>query len=127
MNADVVEKTAGLLRFKIDGLDCQNEVRALRAAVGPVAGGDDRLSFDTKSGLMVVSSRGAASIESIEKAVETTGMRAHLLAEPLRQPESALLFRVEGLDCKNEIAALKREVGPLVGVTPGWLSTPQRG
>lgn len=65
MNADVVEKTAGLLRFKIDGLDCQNEVRALRAAVGPVAGGDDRLSFDTKSGLMVVSSR--CSLDRIDR------------------------------------------------------------
>ena len=115
MNADVVVNTAGVLRFKIDGLDCQNEVRALRAAVGPVAGGDDRLSFDTKAGLMVVSSPGSASVESIEKAVETTGMRAHLLAEHEYQPSAALLFRVEGLDCKNEIAALKREVGPLVG------------
>ena len=30
-----------LLRFKVDGLDCQNRVRALRAAVGPVVGDDD--------------------------------------------------------------------------------------
>ena len=31
--------TLGTLRFKVEGLDCQNEVRMLRAAVGPVVGG----------------------------------------------------------------------------------------
>ena len=31
-------------RFKVTGLDCQNEVRALKAAVGPLAGGEDKLS-----------------------------------------------------------------------------------
>jgi len=118
---DVVVKAAGSLRFKVDGLDCQNEVRALRGVVGPIVGGEDRLSFDTKSGLMEVIDLGAATVNSIEQAVQTTGMRAHLLAEPVRQPESALLFRVDGLDCKNEVAALKREVGALLG-GEAWLA-----
>ena len=105
------------LRFKVDGLDCQNEVRALRAAVGPFVGGDDRLSFDTQAGVMVVTAENDSPIDVIQRAVATTGMQAHLLPEPA-QP---LLFRVEGLDCKNEVAALKREVGPLVG-SEAWLS-----
>ena len=41
-------------RFKVTGLDCQNEVRALKAAVGPLAGGEEKLSFDTKAGWMEI-------------------------------------------------------------------------
>lgn len=113
---------ASSLRFKVDGLDCQNEVRALRAAVGPVVGGDDKLSFNTQAGVMEVLSENASTLDAIQRAVATTGMRAHLLPkEAAPRPASALLFRVEGLDCKNEVAALKREVGPLVE-SEAWLS-----
>jgi Cd2+/Zn2+-exporting ATPase len=107
------------MRFKVDGLDCQNEVRTLRAAVGPLVGGDDKLSFNTKTGVMEVLSANALVVDDIRRTVATTGMQAHLLENSPRQ--SALLFRVEGLDCKNEVAALKREVGPLVG-GEDWLT-----
>ncbi|MBX9630155.1 MAG: heavy metal translocating P-type ATPase [Burkholderiales bacterium] len=110
---------ASSLRFKVDGLDCQNEVRALRAAVGPFVGGDDKLSFNTQAGVMEVMSDSALTVDAIQRAVATTGMQAHLLGEPA-QPGPALLFRVEGLDCENEVAALKREIGPLVG-GDAWL------
>ena len=109
------------LRFKVDGLDCQNEVRALRAAVAPLVGGDDKLSFNTQAGVMEVISENAPTIDAIQRAVATTGMQAHFLREPAQQPASALLFRVEGLDCKNEVATLKREIGPLVG-GEAWLT-----
>jgi Cd2+/Zn2+-exporting ATPase len=112
---------SGSLRFKVDGLDCQNEVRALRAAVGAVVGGDDKLSFNTQDGIMEVISENTSTIEVIQRAVATTGMQAHLLREPARQHAPALLFWVVGLDCKNEVAALKREIGPLVG-SEAWLS-----
>lgn len=109
------------LRFKVDGLDCQNEVRALRAAVGPIVGGDDKLSFNAKAGVMEVLTEDASTLDAIKRAVAKTGMQAHLLEEVEHQLASALLFRVEGLDCKNEVAALKREIGPLVG-GEAWLS-----
>lgn len=112
--------TSSLLRFKVDGLDCQNEVRALRAAVGPVVGGEGKLSFDTNAGLMEVTTDDRATAK-IVAAVDTTGMRAHLLPEPMSKLFEPLLFRVEGLDCKNEVAALKREIGPLVG-SEDWLT-----
>ena len=92
---------SGALRFKVDGLDCQNEVRALRAAVGPVVGGDDKLSFDTKAGVMEVVPKDPLAIDLVTQAVASTGMRAHLLQEPVQQPALPRLFRVEGLDCKN--------------------------
>ena len=109
------------LRFKVDGLDCQNEVRALCAAVGPLVGGDGKLSFNTQAGTMEVLSADASMLDAIQRAVATTGMRAHLLPEEAaQQAVPALLFRVEGLDCKNEVAVLKRETGPLVG-GDAWL------
>ena len=46
----VSERAPPPLRFEIAGLDCQNEVRALRVAVGPLVGGDDKLTFDAKLG-----------------------------------------------------------------------------
>lgn len=109
------------LRFKVDGLDCQNEVRALRAAVGPVVGGDDKLSFNTQAGVMEVMSEDASTVDTVQRAVAATGMQAHLLREPAQQPAPALLFRIEGLDCENEVAALKRQIGPLVG-GEAWLA-----
>lgn len=107
--------------FKIDGLDCPNEVRALRAVLAPIVGGDHRLSFDTKAGTMEVTLENPSAIDLIGPAVASTGMRAHLLAEPVQQSAALpLLFHVVGLDCKNEVAALKREIGPLVG-GEAWL------
>ena len=97
--------TSSSLRFKVDGLDCQNEVLALRAAVGPIVGGEDRLSFDAKAGLMEVLTEDLATANRIIQAVDTAGMRAHLLQEPAPQLASALPFRVGGLDCKTEVAA----------------------
>lgn len=109
------------LRFKVDGLDCQNEVRALRAAVGPFVGGDDKLSFDTQAGIMEVLSASTSIADDIQHAVATTGMKAHLLESSAQDQAPVLLFRVEGLDCKNEVAILKREIAPLVG-GDDWLA-----
>ncbi|CAM9238540.1 unnamed protein product [Phaeothamnion confervicola] len=116
MTADAeIRSTPSSLRFKVDGLDCQNEVRMLRAAVGPIVGGDDKLSFDTKGGVMEVAGQSAPASDVIAEAVASTGMRARLLPELDYPSASAWLFRVQGLDCKNEVAILKREISPLVG------------
>lgn len=112
-----IELQAGLL-FEIDGLDCENEVRQLKAAVGPLVGGDDKLGFDTKQGTMRVSPQNLASIDELEKAVAATGMRARLRSEASTTgapKEAPLTFRVRGLDCQNEVRQLKAAVGPLVG------------
>lgn len=106
------------LLFEIDGLDCQNEVRQLKAAVGPLVGGDDKLGFDTKQGTMRVSPQDLATIDEIEKAVSATGMRATLRGGTSTSEvakEAPLTFRVRGLDCQNEVRQLKVAVGPLVG------------
>ena len=70
------------LVFKIQGMDCPEEVAVLRRAVGPVVGGADRLSCDLLNGTMTVSlPEGPASPGPILQAVRKTGMHASLWQE----------------------------------------------
>ncbi|EKS32154.1 MULTISPECIES: heavy metal translocating P-type ATPase [Afipia] len=129
------------LSFRVTGLDCQNEVRQLKSAVGPLIGGEDNLFFDTKAGRMDVTPSVSVATDAIKDAVATTGMVAELLRDqklPLSVPAAdpsctgcasdlaltplvpaaipgEAVFKIHGMDCGDEVAALKREVGPLVG------------
>ena len=47
------------LVFKIQGMDCPEEVAVLRRAVGPVVGGADCLSCDLLNGTMTQASPGS--------------------------------------------------------------------
>ena len=70
------------LVFKIQGMDCPEEVAVLRRAVGPVVGGADRLSCDLLNGTMTVSlPEEAANPGPIMQAVRKTGMHASLWQE----------------------------------------------
>jgi Cd2+/Zn2+-exporting ATPase len=40
--------------YKVRGLDCAEEVAALKQAVGPLVGGADRLAFDVLNGRMMI-------------------------------------------------------------------------
>ncbi len=107
-----VPTSSRVFRFQVQGLDCQNEVRVLRAALSPIVGGDESLSFDIKHGLMTIDA-GVSSLDAILAAVAATGMTATLRADsPTTEP---LSFRVTGLDCQNEVRQLKSAVGPLIG------------
>ncbi|GAM99004.1 lead, cadmium, zinc and mercury transporting ATPase [alpha proteobacterium U9-1i] len=119
-------------RFKVTGLDCQNEVRALKAVVGPLAGGEDKLSFDTQAGWMDLASDVTASDRAIEAAVASTGMSAALwpreeaaacascvggeaitAGAPASTPGTVVL-KIHGMDCGDEVATLKRELASVV-------------
>jgi Zn2+/Cd2+-exporting ATPase len=70
------------LVFKIQGMDCPEEVAVLRRAVGPVIGGAERLSCDLLNGTMTVSfPEGTAHPSTIVQAVRKTGMHASLWQE----------------------------------------------
>ena len=70
------------LVFKIQGMDCPEEVAVLRSAVGPVVGGADCLSCDLLNGTMTVSlPEEAANPGPIMQAVRKTGMHASLWQE----------------------------------------------
>jgi len=45
--------TSGMT-FKIEGLDCAEEVAILKNAIGPIAGGSDKLVFDILNGRMTL-------------------------------------------------------------------------
>jgi Cd2+/Zn2+-exporting ATPase len=63
--------------FRIHGMDCAEEVAFLKETVGPVVGGDERLSFDILNGRMVVlSGPTEISPEAVQQAIARTGMRA---------------------------------------------------
>ena len=100
------------LLFQVEGLDCKSEVAALKREISQLVGGDAWLMFDTSRGLMTVAPQRQATAEEIVGRVARTGMRASLVVEDSAE---AMLFRVAGLDCKNEVATLTRELGPLVG------------
>ena len=67
----------GSRAFKVRGMDCAEEVSALKQAVGPMVGGAERLAFDVLNGRMTVA-EAARDVpeEKIVEAVAATGMSA---------------------------------------------------
>jgi len=60
-------------------MDCAEEVAVLKREVGPVVGGEARISFDILNGRMTVApGPGGVSPESVMMAVARTGMRAEV-------------------------------------------------
>ena len=57
-------------------MDCADEVAILRRHVGPLVGGDARLSFDLLKGRMSVVAAPGLTSDSVGAAVAQTGMRA---------------------------------------------------
>ncbi len=65
------------LVFKVQGLDCAEEVTVLRRGVGPLVGGEDHLAFDVLNGrMMVLDGADGVSTEEVLEAVRRTGMTA---------------------------------------------------
>jgi Cd2+/Zn2+-exporting ATPase len=65
------------MTFKIEGLDCAEEVAILKSAIGPIAGGSDKLVFDILNGRMtLLPDAGPVAEKTIIKAVALTGMKA---------------------------------------------------
>ncbi len=65
------------ISFRIEGMDCAEEVAILKRAVGPLVGGEENLVFEVLNGKMTVLENAAgASSGAIVEAVSRTGMRA---------------------------------------------------
>lgn len=71
----VQSSSAARLTFKVQGLDCAEEVAVLKREVGPLVGGEDKLAFDVLNGRMMVLG-GTADSEALRIAVARTGMKA---------------------------------------------------
>ncbi len=65
------------MTFKIEGLDCAEEVATLKSAIGPIVGGSDKLALDVLNGRMtLLPEAGPVTEKTIVKAVAATGMKA---------------------------------------------------
>jgi len=63
--------------FRIRGMDCAEEVRALKQAVGPVVGGEEHLYFDLLRGRMRVDpAAGVVTADAVIAAVASVGLTA---------------------------------------------------
>ena len=72
-----MSNTEAQLVFKIHGMDCAEEVAALKQMVGPLVGNEDRLVFDILNMKMTVDRSGLElSEDTIIGAVAKTGMNA---------------------------------------------------
>ena len=65
--------------FKLAGMDCAEEIAALRREVGPLVGGEARLGFDLLRGRMTVAAESRAVPDA---AIVAAAARAGLVAEP---------------------------------------------
>lgn len=89
-------------RFHIQGLDCVEEVRILKRAVGGLVNGEEHLTFDALNGRMsVLVSIEVASDQSIIDAVARTGMSAttdtpNTVTAPSRSRVPLILTLVSG-------------------------------
>jgi len=71
-----------VLHFRIAGMDCADEIADLRQTLGPVVGGDDRLSVDLLNRRLTVDVGGATIAPStVIEAIARTGMKAEHLAD----------------------------------------------
>ncbi|MBI3289465.1 MAG: cation transporter, partial [Elusimicrobia bacterium] len=65
-----------MLTFRIGGMDCAEEVAVLKRELGPLVGGEERLTFDLMNGTMTVLA--PVDPEKIIARVAKMGMSAAL-------------------------------------------------
>ena len=75
------------LAFKIQGMDCAEEISALKHEVGPLVGGEEHLGFDLIQGKMTIKSEPSVTSEDVMQAVKRTGMQAELWEKHLAGAE----------------------------------------
>lgn len=109
--------------FKVQGLDCPDEVAVLKREVGSVVGGEARLEFDILNARMVVNAGpDEIAAEKVIAAVARTGMRAEPWREATTTPADSGFWE------RNRRTALTGTCGGLLLVAAGThaaLSGPQ--
>jgi Zn2+/Cd2+-exporting ATPase len=70
------------LTFRIAGMDCAEEVAALKRVLVPIVGNEDRLRFDVLNGRLVVDEQpGDVTGSAVISAVTRTGMQAEVWSD----------------------------------------------
>ena len=74
---------AAALVFKIEGMDCAEEIATLKGALSPLVGGEEYLFFDLLNGKLSIKKQNSSiSQGEIIAAVAKTGMKASPWGEP---------------------------------------------
>ncbi len=85
------------MEFRIQGMDCAEEVAILKRELGPLVGGEDRLSFDILNRKMTVAPAGGSlSAEQVQQVVGRTGMRADIWTEDQADVGKASFWQLRG-------------------------------
>ena len=87
MSTDSNEKAVDRLQFKIHGMDCAEEVTALKRELGPIVGGDQNLGFDLVSGKLTIDGASGISAEVVSEAVARAGLKAEVWRDASRAPD----------------------------------------
>ena len=98
--------------FKIDEMDCAEEVAILKRTVGPLVGGEEHLSFDLLNRKMTV--RMTSSLETpqeVVQAVAQTGMQARIWSAESDQSSAQLARQRRGRVRLTAISCLLTVVG----------------
>lgn len=75
------------LRFRVHGMDCADEITALKRELAPDAGGEDQLAFNMLEGTLTIQSPPPhLTAEVVEATVRRTGMRAERLGDAPAAP-----------------------------------------
>lgn len=64
-----------VMAFRVEGMDCAEEVAILKKELGPLVEGEERIAFDLLHGKLTVSAE-TVSAETIRDAIARTGMKA---------------------------------------------------
>ncbi len=76
-----LDEETGVFEFRVIGMDCAEEVAALKQEIMPLVGAEDDLAFDLLNAKLVIAATEGLSSEQIIEAVQRTGLRA----EPWRE------------------------------------------
>ena len=76
------------MEFRIQGLDCAEEVAILKRQLGPLVSDPESLRFDVLNGKLIVSDEEGLSADQIIRTVNATGMRAELWDQQQSESQS---------------------------------------
>ncbi len=102
----------GNLAFRIEGMDCAEEVAILKRELGPLAGGEDRLAFDILNRKMTVSPAGGSlNAEQVQRAVARTGMRADIWTENPEATVESTFWQLRGRSILTAASGIFLQLG----------------
>ena len=94
-------------QFKIEGMDCAEEVAVLKKELGPIVGGEDRLAFDLLNAKLTISIASVAvTPESVLVAVARTGMKAEIWRDGPKPIEQESFFQRWGRTLLTAVSGL---------------------